>query len=436
MPRENKCSETALPKRPTAVDLRKVVARLLGPYSKLGDEPPSYWPSEVPFRGSKKDYDFGVPQLLAVFYSYVKHVLADINLVESGVVSKIFSALFVIRPPDTGLSCCAKHDRACSFDAWVDEEICLKCSSLVEHDSSEEVHEEEEGSFEVETESVHASTEVYDGRVSESEEETQVTSISKETTVAKRKRSALSTRCASLLHIPFDINTAQADSHKPTSFYPSLSSQYTPLLAVFGSLFAQQNIADVCCGKSPFRVYGYLRSFKPRTIFLSDKFPAKGHKQLDLVKINWDTFQLKLDVIISSLPYARKQCEPLLAACLQSHAKYVCLKLLNSFERPAVGDERASALSKLAVKILLPPATYSGFSRALGEVEAWFIFCKSTRERLEVQSRLNEFSQSLYGGSESEGNMPYIFQGKEYRVSCFKERGLLMWDSRTGGKKT
>ncbi|KAK3260790.1 hypothetical protein CYMTET_30269 [Cymbomonas tetramitiformis] len=58
-------------------------------------------------------------------------------------------------------------------------------------------------------------------------------------------------------------------------------------------------------------------------------------------------------------------------ACLNSKASVVCLKLLHSFERPVVGDNRAECFNKLALKILLPPAKYPGYDRSLGDVEAW-----------------------------------------------------------------
>jgi len=121
MPRD-KCNDICKAKAPAQQDLRIVLARLLGPYSKLGDAPPSYWPDLVVFKGEKTGYDYKQRDLLMILSSFYAHIYSDTTSVDQ--IGKFFRALTLIRPVDSGfLVCCRKHDRLLAFDSWVDELI-------------------------------------------------------------------------------------------------------------------------------------------------------------------------------------------------------------------------------------------------------------------------------------------------------------------------
>ena len=345
MPRD-KCNDICKAKAPGQEDLRQVLARLLGPYSKLGDAPPSYWPDLVVFKREKKGYCYKQSDLLMILSCFFAHIHSETTSVDQ--IGKFFRALTLIRPVDSGfLVCCRKHNRLLAFDSWVDELIFTvkEVDTLVdcEEDEQEAAEQAQEQGLEREQEQAK-------------EQELQHVQEEEQALIAinKRKRSELSTRLASLRFLPFNIKLP-ATCNKCTSFYPTIAEQYDSLLAVLGDLFKGLRISDFCCGKAPRYVYENLVAFKPKTIFLSDISPVQGITRLDLANIHWPTFEHKVDVIISSLPYARGQCEPLLAACLKSPARFVCLKLLHSFERPVVGDSRAIYFQKLGLKILLPP---------------------------------------------------------------------------------
>ena len=412
MPRD-KCNDICKAKAPGQEDLRQVLARLLGPYSKLGDAPPSYWPDLVVFKREKKGYGYKQRDLLMILSCFFAHIYSDTTSVDQ--IGKVFRALTLIRPVDSGfLVCCRKHDRLLAFDSWVDELIFTQQEQAqAKEQELQHVQEEEQALI----------------AINNVQEEEQAIAIN------KRKRSGLSTRLASLRFLPFNIKLP-ATCNKCTSFYPTIAEQYDSLLAVLGDMFKGLRISDFCCGKAPRYVYENLVAFKPKTIFLSDKCPVQGITRLDLANIHWPTFEHKVDVIISSLPYARGQCEPLLAACMKSPARFVCLKLLHSFERPVVGDSRAIYFQKLGLKILLPPARYPGFTRSLGDVEAWYIFYTSDAGKEVLREQVSLFHENLYQGDTSVGSASLIIKEQEYTVSCFKDRGLILWDSRKQASST
>ena len=364
-----------------------------------------------------------------ILSSFYAHIYSDTTSVDQ--IGKFFRALTLIRPVDSGfLVCCRKHDRLLAFDSWVDELIFTvkEVDTLV--DCEEDEQEAAEQAQEQEQELEHEQEQAQEQELQHVQEEEQALIA-----INKRKRSELSTRLASLRFLPFNIKLP-ATCNKCTSFYPTIAEQYDSLLAVLGDLFKGLRISDFCCGKAPRYVYENLVAFKPKTIFLSDKCPVQGITRLDLANIHWPTFEHKVDVIISSLPYARGQCEPLLAACMKSPARFVCLKLLHSFERPVVGDSRAIYFQKLGLKILLPPARYPGFTRSLGDVEAWYIFYTSDAGKEVLREQVSLFHENLYQGDTREGSASLIIKEQEYTVSCFKDRGLILWDSRKQASST
>ena len=432
MPRD-KCG-VCFPKAPSKQDLRRVIAMILGPYAKLQEIRPIYWPAQLEFVGGKTGYSqYKVGELLILLKSYYVHILGSEQAIKDGQLALFFSALASIRPTESGLEvCCDRHNTIVAFDAWVDEIIySIQLPALSDRCQPTEPIGQNNVNAEVATcdeiEPYETTERVVDDNVNDNANNDSASKL-----FPKRKRSALSTRCAPLKNLPFKITIPRV-CDKGTSFYPTIAQQYTPLLAIIGDLFHGKKIGDFCCGKGPRYVYNNLVRFKPKTIFLSDKHPAKGIRRLDLEKIEWEKFNPQVDIIISSLPYARGKCEPLLASCLQSNATIVCLKLLHSFERPVVGDSRASAFQRLGLKILLPPAKYPGFDRSLGEVEAWYIFFNLATTKDLLKKSVSEFHNLLYedrGYPESAGSVPFIYSGVEHNVASFKDRGLILWDSR------
>ena len=69
-------------------------------------------------------------------------------------------------------------------------------------------------------------------------------------------------------------------------------------------------------------------------------------------------------------------------------------------------------------------------------MEAWYIFYTSDAGKEVFREQVSLFHENLYQGDTREGSASLIIKEQEYTVSCFKDRGLILWDSRKQASST
>jgi len=420
-----KCSKTVTARAPGAGDLRKIVRGFLGGWADFVDGPrPQFWPRSMdfpPMVDGKNITSYNrlkTPVLLDIITAYARYVKIHIDSLD------LFLDLIKgVAPPIPIVNCCDAHNHAKAFDLWVNELLeqeagCeiqsnsqLEASCLQDVSDVSEVRDLPEVSADTGGNTA-ASLQGSLATISNDEDKEDVV-------VPKRRRTQMDRRCAPLAS-PFNTHSLWTTCDRNTSYYPTQSTQYAILRAIFGRLFHGLRFGDFCCGRNASNVYSQLAKFGAKRVVLWDKSPAIGYRKGDI--LGEDLANTDVDIVITSLPYGRGVCTPLFARLL-SHVRINCLKLLNSYERPAISDQRENLLKFVALKILLPPTTYPGHAKALGEIEAWYVCGRSERDRKDILATASAFEQTCIDGQ-------VVFEDIQYKVSCMIGRGLIIFDTR------
>lgn len=183
---------------------------------------------------------------------------------------------------------------------------------------------------------------------------------------------------------------APFNTDRITAFYPTLPWHFSCLRAMFLPLFKGKVLGDLCCGQDETLRFEYEKFLPKLPVIMRDlnfgatRFDARVERLPHL------------DILVTSLPYSKGLCTPLLLRMAQAYP-LVFVKLQLCFDRCASSDARDEVLmgGTLAWEVRMSPAKYPTFTKGNPAIESWFVFARSEELTQELDKCVDSFFANL-----------------------------------------
>lgn len=213
---------------------------------------------------------------------------------------------------------------------------------------------------------------------------------------------------------------------KATQFYPTLPWHFACLRAVFAPVFYGRILGDLCAGAQPSLRNEYEKFCPKLPVVLRDA--NYGAQRFDALEGPLP----KLDVLITSFPYGKGHCTPLLLRLVKAYP-VAFVKLQLCYDRCASSDRRDEVLmgGSLAWEIRLSPSKYPSFQKDNPAIESWFVFANTAGMVAELDRCVDAFFRELYLRDGSCVEYDFVSDIGESAIVSVRERTkTIKWDMR------